>query len=164
MLSLVPPTPSIPIRHSLKKTFVSLKEQEQQEAVNLITAATNSFIDALNSHNFDPSSPPWTKHHTADYTHTGNRFPKRSLSEWLAWMQATADEFPEYAIQAVDVQVQCNCNTGKAHVFLNNQTWNAPRGTVRRGLAVTEWRRDGEGKWWVVKTRTLRGMGLEDGL
>ena len=154
---------SMPIRHSLKRKFVSPKQQEQQEAVDLITAATLSVIAALNDHNFDPIHPVWTEHHADDYTHTGNRIPARSLTEWLKWMQATAEEFPGFRVQVVDLQVQCNCSTGKAQAFLNHHTLDEPPGTVRRGLAVMDWRRDEEGKWWIVRTRIMRGMGL-DGL
>ncbi|KAK4502290.1 hypothetical protein PRZ48_005715 [Zasmidium cellare] len=128
---------------------------------------------ALNTHNFDLSTPPWTcysKHFRNDPNgpapnlSTYSEHPNLSNSEstdlagMVDFFKTLAETCPEYQTLVVEMATtELDLEAGTGSVMVSAESHGIPVGVVRSSISLFEFQRE-KREWRCVRQRTLPGI------
>ncbi|KAF2166779.1 hypothetical protein M409DRAFT_54567 [Zasmidium cellare ATCC 36951] len=139
-------------------------DEEIQNIVRCIESRTRGFLAALNTHDFDPSSPPW-QYKSPEFRHEGGYLSPNDLDlqGYLGLWRHIMTANPEMFCRITDLTTYVDREAGYAEVFCNMETTGRPKGIIRTSVAILEFRcekrrkRDA-GEWLCFRFRGARGV------
>lgn len=144
----------------------SPEPSEHQETVKHLEAIASSFIDAINSRNFDANAKPWHQiapHFTVG-SGTGARPNATNKTEMLEGHRRLSEANPEFTIRITSFSTTVHENIGTAQVVMNAASTGVPgvpKGLWRNAVTILDFRLL-EGRWVGVRECTMSGLGRMD--
>lgn len=146
------------------------------EIATHIESLLRSIIHAINTKDFNPSSPPWTSvaadyriacpHMSSPLHLTNDTFPQtRSIKTKSAWIQSLEDfsnHYPSAHITIDCLMASVSQNSGHARAFMECRTTGGPgfpKGKMSKpAMSMYEFRfLEDEGRWMFVRETTVSG-------
>lgn len=149
-----------------KETSPESATQQQQETVRHLEDIASSFIEAINSRNFDPNTRPWTQiaaHFTVG-SGTGARPNATNKVDMLEGHRKLADANPSFKIRITSFSTTVHENIGTAQVIMNAGSTGVPGvpvGMWRNAVTILDFRSI-DGRWLGVRECTMSGLGRMD--
>lgn len=144
----------------------SSPEASTQETTRHLEEIASTFIEAINSRNFNPDSKPWTQiapHFTVG-SGTGARPNATNKTDMLEGHRKLAEANPEFKIRITSFSTTVHENIGTAQVVMNAASTGVPGvpvGLWRNAVTILDFRLQ-DGRWLGVRECTMSGLGRMD--
>lgn len=141
-----------------------IPDEEIQVIARCIEHRVRGFLDAINTRDFNPASPPW-QYKSRDFQHeAGYLCPSDlDLDEYLTLWQQMISSSLEMFCDIAELTTYVDREAGHAEVSCNIEITGKPKGIIRTSVAILEFIRERDGKnepadWLCLKFRGVRGV------
>ncbi|KAF2173339.1 hypothetical protein M409DRAFT_17279 [Zasmidium cellare ATCC 36951] len=144
----------------------SSEPSPQQQTARHLEDIASSFIEAINSRNFDPNTKPWNQiaaHFTVG-SGTGARPNATNKLDMLEGHRKLAEANPMFKIRITSFSTTVHENIGTAQVVMNAGSTGVPGvpvGMWRNAVTILDFRLL-DGRWLGVRECTMSGLGRMD--